>query len=352
MFFNSRAPRHYLGPLVLALSATLAACGGSNSGGTATPPPAPTALKDTKLVGDTAGAANVDANLVNAWGIAFNPTGYVWVANTGSSTSTLYDGNGVPQKLVVKTAPAPIGIVFNGSATDFHGSPFIFSTAAGAIAAWSPAVDAGTTSTVYDGSATRTAYMGLAIASYNGANYLYATDFANNKVDVFDAKFGKATLPGSFTDKNLPAGYGPYGIQAIGDRVYVTFAQHSGNFTAHTPGAGVVDVFDTAGNLIKQLVVGGTLNSPWGIAKAPANFGSYSGKLLIGNFGDGLIQAYDADTGASAGLLRKADGSPIVIDGLWGLAFGNGVNNQPANTLFYTAGPGFGAHGSYGRLDL
>jgi uncharacterized protein (TIGR03118 family) len=350
MHFTSRALRRSAVLAPLALAVLLAACGGSSSDTPAQP--TPTALKDTKLVSDTAGAANIDANLINAWGIAFNPTGYVWVANTGSATSTLYDGNGVPQKLVVKTPPAPIGIVFNGSQTDFKGSSFIFSTAIGAIAAWSPAIDLANAATVYDGSSSKTSYLGLALAKYNGASYLYATDFANNKVDVFDANFNRVSLPGNFTDSKLPAGYGPYGIQAIGDRIYVTFAQHAGSFTAHTPGAGVVDVFDTAGNLIKQLVVGGTLNSPWGITKAPANFGTYSGKLLIGNFGDGLIQAYDPDTGAAAGLVRKADGTPVVVDGLWGLAFGNGVNNQPANTLFYTAGPGNGAHGSYGRLDL
>ena len=350
MHFLSHNKLKLAAALPVAVASLLSACGGSSSGVTTTPP---SLFTDTKLVSDTAGAApNTDPSLINAWGIAFNPTGYVWVANTGSASSTLYDGNGVRQQLVVKTPPAPIGIVFNGSRTDFNGSPFIFSTALGAIAAWSPATDPNNAAKVFDGSSSGTSYLGLAIGSYSGANYIYATDFANNKVDVFDAKFAKATLPGSFRDPNLPAGYGPYGIQTIGNRIYVTYAKHAGNFTEHTVGAGVVDVFDTAGNLIKQLVAGGTLNAPWGITQAPANFGTLSGKLLIGNFGDGLIQAYDPETGAAAGILRKTDGTNIVIDGLWGLAFGNGVNNQPVNTLFYTAGPNASAHGLYGRIDV
>jgi uncharacterized protein (TIGR03118 family) len=347
MQFTSRAPGQLVTLAALILSAALTGCGGSS-----TPAVPDTAFTDTKLVSDTAGAPNTDANLINAWGIAFNPTGYVWVANTGTHTSTLYDGNGVRQTLVVNTPAAPIGIVFNGSKTDFKGSPFIFSTAAGAIAAWSPAVDPNNAATVFDGAAGGSSYRGLAIAGYNGANYVYATDFANNRVDVFDAKFSKATLPGSFRDPNLPAGYGPFGIQAVGDRIYVTFAKHAGNFEELKPGSGVLDVFDTAGNLIKQLVVGGTLNAPWGIVMAPANFGTYSGKLLVGNFGDGLVQAYDPSSGASAGLLKKADGSNIAIDGLWGLAFGNGVKEQPLNTLYYTAGPAGGTHGAYGRIDM
>lgn len=337
--------------LPLVLTSLLTACGGSSTATSAPSAPA-SVFADTKLVGDVAGAApNTDPNLINAWGIAFNPTGYVWVANTATATSTLYDGNGVRQTLVVKTPPAPIGIVFNGS-TDFNGSPFIFSTALGAIAAWSPATDPANAATVFDGSASGTSYIGLAIASNNGANYIYAADFANNKIDVFDAKFAKATLPGNFTDPKVPAGYGPYNIQTIGNRIYVAYAKHAGNFAEHAVGSGIISVFDTAGNLVKQLVAGGTLNAPWGIAQAPANFGTLSGKLLVGNFGDGLIQAYDPDTGAALGMLRKADGSNIVVDGLWGLAFGNGVNNQPTNTLFYTAGPNGTTHGLYGRIDV
>ena len=359
-----------LAAFTLALAATLAACGGGGyssmpaaNPGPITPTVVSTTFIASKLVSDVAGsAANTDPNLVNAWGLAFNPAGFAWVANNGTNTSTLYDGNGVPQTLVVATPDAPTGIVYNGSGTDFKvsqngvsgASPFIFSTESGAIAAWSPGVDRNNAIKVFDGAAGGNVYKGLALANYNGASYVYATDFHNGRVDVFDTNFAKVTLAGSFSDGSLPAGYAPFGIQAIGDRIYVTFAQHqaSGDDEAHGTGAGVLDVFDTAGNLIKRLVTGGALNAPWGIALAPMNFGTYSGKLLVGNFGDGTIQAYDPNDGTPAGPLTRADGSAIVVDGLWGLAFGPGVNSQPTNTLFYTAGPNDEAHGVYGRIDM
>lgn len=354
------------------LTAALAACGGSdyNGGGSApttpttpTPPPVVNTLfKLTGLVSDTATtAANVDKNLVNAWGIAFNPTGFVWVNNAGTSTSTLYDGNGVPQSLVVSTPSGPTGLVFNGS-SDFKitqngvtaASPFIFASLSGTISAWSPTVNRTTAVKVYDGAADSAAYKGLAIAAYNGVNYIYAADFHNGRVDVFNGSFAKTTLPGAFKDPSLPAGYAPFGMQAVGDRIYVTFALKSAtsNADVKAAGNGYVDVFDTAGNLVKQLVSGGALNSPWGLAVAPSNFGTYSGKLLVGNFGDGKINAYDATTGALAGTLAKSDGSAIVIDGLWGISFGNGVSNQPTNTLFFTAGPNAAKNGLYGRVDM
>jgi uncharacterized protein (TIGR03118 family) len=197
-------------------------------------------------------------------------------------------------------------------------------------------------------------YKGLAISSYAGANYLYAADFRNNVIDVYNGSFAKATLPGGFRDPALPAGYAPFGIQAIRDRIYVAYAKQapSGPDEVKGAGLGIIDVFDTSGVLIKQLVTGGALNAPWGMALAPANFGSFSNDLLVANFGDGKINAYNPSTGKLDGTLSKADGTPIVIDGLWGLAFGNGVNSQPANTLFFTAGPADEAHGLYGRIDM
>ena len=350
-----------------ALAALLVACGGGGySSPAAAPMPTPTmaatAFTQTALVSDTAGAAaHTDTNLVNAWGIAFNPTGFAWVANNGSNTSTLYDGNGVPQTLVVTTQDSPTGIVFNGT-QDFQltqngktgSSPFLFASESGAISAWSPSVSPTTAVTVFDGSGGGSVYKGLAHASYLGVNYLYATDFHNKRVDVFDGHFNKVALPGGFNDPNLPAGYAPFGIQAIGNLIYVSYAQRqaSGDDEAHGPGAGVLDVFDTAGNLLKQLVNAGALNAPWGIAMAPSSFGTYGGMLLVANFGDGKINAYDPGSGAWMGALGKADGTPLVLDGLWGIAFGNGADNQPANTLFYTAGPGDEAHGVYGRIDM
>lgn len=345
--------------LAAILAAALFACGGHHHH----QPPVLSTYAATSLVSDTASlpAAQTDPNLVNAWGVAFNPRGFVWVADNGTAKSTLYDGNGVPQSLVVSTPAGPTGIVFNGT-QDFKlsqngvtaPSPFIFATESGSIAAWSPTVSPVTALVVYDGSAGGSVYKGLAISTYGGANYLYAADFHNQRVDVFDASFAKVALPGAFSDPSLPAGYAPFGIQAVGERIYVAYAmrQASGDDEQAGAGLGIVNVYDSGGTLIKRLASGGALNAPWGMALAPANFGTASNMLLVGNFGDGRINAYDPYTGAAGGPLLKADGTPLVTDGLWGIAFGNGLNNQPLNTLFYAAGPNDEAHGQYGRIDL
>jgi uncharacterized protein (TIGR03118 family) len=232
-------------------------------------------------------------------------------------------------------------------------SPFIFVGEAGTVSGWSPSVNRTNAVIAVDTNGTAV-YKGLAIGAFAGANYLYAADFRNNRIDVYNASFQKATLPGGFVDPNLPAGYGPFGIQAIGDRVYVAYAQRetSGNDEVKGAGLGVVDVYDMGGTFLHRLAAGGALNAPWGLAMAPANFGDFSNAILVGNFGDGKINAYNPSTGAFIGTLSKSDHTPIVIDGLWGIAFGNGVNNQPTNTLFYTAGPSDEAHGIYGRIDM
>ncbi|MDN2713992.1 TIGR03118 family protein [Janthinobacterium sp. SUN120] len=346
--------------LAAALVTVLFACGGGHHHHK---PPALNAYAATSLVSDTAAlpAAHTDPNLVNAWGVAFNPRGFVWVAANGTAKSTLYDGNGVPQSLVVSTPAGPTGIVFNGT-QDFKlsqngvtaPSPFIFASESGSISAWSPTVSPVTAQVVYDGSAGGSVYKGLAIAARAGANYLYAADFHNGRVDVFDANFTRASWPGAFSDPGLPAGYAPFGIQAIGERIYVAYAKReaSGDDEEAGAGLGIVNVYDTGGTLIKRLVSGGALNAPWGMALAPADFGSAGNMLLIGNFGDGKINAYDTVTGKAGGPLLKPDGTPLVIDGLWGIAFGNGLNSQPVNTLFYAAGPADEAHGQYGRIDV
>ena len=331
----------------------------------------------TLLVADTAAAANpyggssahVDPNLVNAWGIVFNPQGFVWVANAGTSTSTLYDGNGVPQSLVVAIPDGlageaePTGIVFNPT-TGFPvsqggltgASVFIFAGEAGTIAGWSPTVDGTNAVTAVDRSAAGAIYKGLARATQGGADFLYATDFHNGVVDVFDANFNKVALAaGAFTDANLPPGYAPFGIQAIGNLLYVSFAKQDAAAEDDVAGAGfgAVDVFDSAGVLVRRLVaVGGSLNAPWGMAMAPADFGMFSNALLVGNFGDGTIHAFEPATGNHLGVLAKKNGTPISIEGLWGIAFGNGLHSQPTNTLFFSAGPGDEAHGVYGRIDV
>ena len=362
------------------LAAGLYACGGGggnpgNSGTNTTTSVAATTFAATSLVVDAAttpgysneAARQIDPNLVNAWGLAFNPAGFAWVANNGTSTSTLYDGNGVPQSLIVslpagQAGPAsPTGIVFNAT-QDFKVSqgglsgapPFIFVGETGTVSGWSPAVAPTQTVTMVDNSANGAVYKGLALASFAGANLIYATDFHNNRIDVFDTNYNLVTLPGSFTDPALPAGFAPFGIQAIGGNIYVTFARQdvAAHDDVHGAGLGRVDLFDSGGNFIKTLATGGALNAPWGVALAPANFGTFSGDLLIGNFGDGTINVFDPASGVMLGTLSNAAGNAIVIDGLWALAFGNGLKNQPTNTLFFTAGPGDEAHGAYGRIDM
>ncbi|WP_229218825.1 TIGR03118 family protein [Rugamonas brunnea] len=351
----------------LGLALFLTACGGGYGGSSYMPPAAPppvvtSSYTVTSLVSDAViAAAHTDVNLVNGWGVAFNPKGYVWVADNGTNKSTLYDGNGVPQSLVVSTPDAPTGIVYNGT-TDFKltqgggvgASPFLFATESGMIAAWAPSVNATTAVTTFDGSTAGAVYKGLAIGSFSGVNYLYAADFHNMRVDVFDTTFTRVSLPGGFTDPGLPAGYAPFGIQVIGDRVYVAYAKRAATGDDEQAGAGfgVLDVYTTGGALIRQLVNGGALNAPWGIAMAPADFGSNSNMLLVGNFGDGKINVYDPADGSAKGTLNGADGMPLVVDGLWGIAFGNGLNSQPTNTLFFAAGPKDEAHGQYGRIDL
>ena len=242
-------------------------------------------------------------------------------------------------------------------------SKFIFDGEGGMIAGWAPNVDLTHGVTMYT-DAGGAVYKGLAVAANGGAWFLYATDFHNGKVDVFDTNFAKqATSATAFTfsDPSMPAGYAPFGIQAINNgaagatQIYVTYAkQLAPDNHDKTDGAGLgyVDIYDTNGKLIKQLVAGGALNAPWGLALAPADFGTLSNALLVGNFGDGRINGYDATTGAHLGAITNASGAAIVMDGLWGIAFGNDAANQPHNTLFVAAGPNGEANGSYGRIDL
>jgi len=345
--------------------------GGSGGGmGTATGPgyAATNLVSDASAASNLYGNANSDAHLVNAWGVAFNPNGFVWVANNGTSTSTLYDGTGVPQSLVVSIPPGtagsalPTGIVFNGhpsftvTQNGLSGaSAFIFAGQAGTLSGWSPGVDLNHAVTVFDGGAAGAVYTGLAIASQGPSDFLYATDFRHGAVDMFDATFAKAVATGAFTDPAIPSGYAPFGIQAIGGLIYVSYARQDAQASNALAGAGLgaLDAFDTAGHLVSRLVApGGALNAPWGMAMAPGDFGQFSNALLVANTGDGTISALDPATGAVKGTLSTPAGAPITIDGLRGIAFGNGLNNQPRNTLFFAAGPGAGAHGVYGRIDV
>lgn len=320
----------------------------------------------TDLVSDRPGfAAHTDANLTNAWGLAFNPTGFSWIADNHSGVSTLYDGLGNPQSLIVNVpGGAPTGIVFSGSnnfsvsdGTNSGAARFLFAGEDGTISGWAPDVPPPGPSTqahpAVDHSASGAIYKGLAINSTTAGDRIYATDFHNGRVDAFGGTF-QPILPGAFADPTIPSGFAPFGIQQIGSSIFVTYAMQDdeGEDDVPGPGMGYVNEFDLSGGLVRRFASQGALNAPWGMALAPANFGAFSNALLVGNFGDGRVNAFDRSTGSLLGALTDSGGQPIEIDGLWGLAFGNGVSDQPTNTLFFTAGPDDELHGLYGRLDV
>jgi uncharacterized protein (TIGR03118 family) len=237
---------------------------------------------------------------------------------------------------------------------------FLFSTGSGTIRGWSPTV--GTTmppSTrtfkVVDRSSRDAIYKGLAIASTSQGDLLYATDFHHARVDVFDESFDRVKTPGAFTDPDIPGGFAPFGVQAVGDDIFVTYAKRDADAEDDVAGRhlGFVDMFDTSGTLLGRVATRGPLNAPWGLAMAPASFGPFGGDLLVGNFGNGRIHAYDLSgtAPALAGTLEDASGKAIAVDGLWGLGFGNDGNAGPSGTLYFTAGPEDEAHGLFGSID-
>jgi uncharacterized protein (TIGR03118 family) len=324
-----------------------------------------TAVVQTNLVADTAGvAAHTDTNLVNAWGVAFSPNGPFWIADNGTGVSTLYDGSGATAGSPVPIPPptggtppsAPTGTVFNGNPNEFlvggagTAAFFIFATEDGTISAW----DGGASAVLkVNNSGNGTVYKGLAIASQGTSDFLYATDFNHGQVDIFDSTFSPH---GTFTDPALTAqGFAPFGIRNIGGKLYVTFAKQDAAKHDDVKGAGngFIDVFNPDGTMVgtMPLISHGALDSPWGLAIAPAAFGSFAGDLLVGNFGDGTINAFNPTTGASLGPLTTTSGSPVVIDGLWALTFGNGGAAGSPDTLFFTAGPGDEKHGLFGSLE-
>ena len=319
----------------------------------------------TALVSNNAvTGTTVDPSLVNAWGLVAGPTSPWWVNAADADKSLLYNSAGGKVPLEVTVAGGPTGIVFNGDSTAFPvgdtnvAARFIFATESGTVAGWAGAL--GTTAQVkVDNSGAGASYKGLAIASTPSGSFLYAANFANARVDVFDHSWGSVTTTGGFSDPMLPADYAPFGIQTIGNRVFVAFAKQGepeGGAVEEQKGQGLgmVDAFDTSGNLLVRVVQHGQLNAAWGLAMAPANFGRFSGDLLVGNFGDGHINAYEEMSNGHfeyRGMLRTADGLPLAIDGLWALEFGHGAaNNGPTNTLFFTAGPNGEEDGLFGMI--
>jgi uncharacterized protein (TIGR03118 family) len=380
--------------MVCALS--VAACGSGGSSGSSsasqTDPPATTApatraFTDTALVVDkaevVATAATIDANLQNPWGIAIATGLPFWIADNNSNLATLYSGTGAIETQAV-TGSADVGVAIPASAAGVQANPtgqvyngsggfliptsngqesasFIFDGEGGTIAAW--AKDSGATAvTAYDdgvvNGADHAVYKGLALGAVSGATYLYATDLHNNKVDVFDTNFSKpAAMQGKFIDPNIPTGFVPFGIAALNGQLYVTFAKQDTEKHDEIPGAGFgyVDIFDFSGNLVSQFASGGALNAPWGMAIAPAGFGSLQGDVLIGNFGDGTINIFTSNGTAlatSMGHLMASNGNAMSFPGLWSLVFGNDDSDKPLTTLFYTAGFADQTDGVFGSITV
>jgi uncharacterized protein (TIGR03118 family) len=322
------------------------------------------------LVSDQAGVAGLqDPNLVNPWGIAASQNSPFWVSDNGTGVSTLYriDAQGVVIKVPLTVSipgGKPTGVVFARISGAFNISAggatapadFIFATEDGTIVGWNPGVPPppppppstqGIIAVVdSEGGAV---YKGLAIGQIGTDPFLYLANFGRGVVEVYDRTFHKVTLAGDFVDPDLPKNFAPFNVAVINGKVYVTFAIKIPT-DEEVKGGGIVDVFDLNGRFEKRLADFGQLRAPWGMALAPADFGALAGKLLVGNFGTGEINAFDPGTGAFVDKVRDPKKQPIKIDGLWGLQFGNG-NNGPTNTLFFTAGPNKETHGLFGSLS-
>jgi uncharacterized protein (TIGR03118 family) len=344
--------------MVIVPSGTSSASDGESDGG----------FHQTNLVSNlsTVGAQLVDPSLKNPWGLAAGPATPVWVADNGADVATIYPGavNGSPivkaGLAVAVPGGAPTGQVFNPTADFVAGaalpkSParFILSTENGSIVAWNPAAapnPQATTAEVEYANPTAV-YKGLAIAATLNGSFLYASNFHDGSVDVFDSKFTKVVSPGGFVDASLPNGYAPFGIQNLHGLIYVTYALQDAerHDDVRGRGHGFIDVFTTDGFLLHRLASRGSLDSPWGMAIAPAGFGRFSGQLLVGNFGNGRINVLDPISGEREGQLRGDDERPIAIDGLWGLLPGNGATGGPASVIF-SAGLNDEADGLVGTL--
>jgi uncharacterized protein (TIGR03118 family) len=318
-----------------------------------------------------------DPDLVNPWGLASGPTSPWWLADNGMDKSTLYTAAGIKQGLIVGVAGAPTGVVFNPSAQfvlTAQNNPdgktgrafFLFSNEEGAILAWNFSAPANKATVVFPaaGDVSDAVYKGLAIAQFDGTNWrLYASNFRAGTVDVFDSNFAPVPDAG-FVDPTLPAGYAPFGIQTIGNVIYVTYAlqDEDKKDDVRGPGHGFVNAFDLSGNWLARVASGDPLNSPWGLAWAPADtFGKFSGQLLVGNFGDGRINAFALQsdgTFEATGPLHSASGPPLHIEGLWALQFGKDTTNSGtssngnSNQLFFTAGPDDEDGGLFGFLTV
>jgi uncharacterized protein (TIGR03118 family) len=320
-----------------------------------------TSFKVTNLVTDDQ-AANpaqiTDTGLVNAWGLSYSPTSPFWVSSNGTGTSVLYSVNPVTQvtakQALVVSIPGDgsvTGQVFN-STSSFNGDRFLFVSEDGTVSGWRGAL--GTTAENLATASPANVYKGAAFGSVSGNDYLYAANFSAATIDVFKGAAGAPDLTGAFSDPNLPAGYAPFNVQNLNGSLYVTYAEKNPDSTSRDevqgPGLGIVNKFDLDGTSLQRVATGNTLNAPWGLAIAPSSFGAMAGDLLVGNFGDGKINAFDPLTFAFIGQVLDADNNPLAIDGLWAIAPGNDGGAGSRDLLYFTAGPDGETHGLFGVL--
>ena len=314
----------------------------------------------TNLVTDdqSVNAAQItDGHLLNAWGISFSPTSPFWVSANGSGLATLYRVDPITNattkqglEVTIPGSGSVTGQVFNGS-TDFNADRFLFVSEDGTISGWRGAL--GTSAETLVLGSTSNVYKGTAQATVGGNTYLYAANFRAGTIDVIKGNAGAPSLSGNFTEPNIPTGYAPFNIQNINNRLYVTYALQDAAKLDDVagPGNGFVSVFDTQGNFLNRVASSGTLNSPWGLAVAPTSFGSFAGDLLVGNFGDGRINAFDLTTDTFVGQLTGINGNPLEIAGLWALTPGNGGSGGNTESIYFSAGPGDESHGLFGVLS-
>jgi len=305
----------------------------------------------TNLFSDLPGVAlRTDTNLVNPWGIAPSPNGNIWVNDNGTGLSTVYKQDGTNAGLVVNTLTAsPTGLVFNGTSSfpitegaNTQPSLFIFVSEDGIITGWNPTVDATNAVVAVDNSGSGAIYKGAALSGTT----LYVTNFHANKVEMYDGSFNRIDNGSTFVDATLPARYAPFGIATINGQIFVSYAKQDADAEDDVSGAGngFVDIYNTNGTFVKRLISHGNLNSPWGLAAGPTQFGHYSGGLYVGNFGDGIINVYNSSTGAFQGTLSdQVTSLPLQFDGLWGMLF-------LGNNLWFTAGIGDESHGLFGSI--
>ncbi len=301
-----------------------------------------------------------DPNLQNAWGISSSPTSPFWVSDNASGLATLYSVNPVTnataaQALVVSIPGdgSATGQVFNSNASGtpaFNNDLFLFASEDGTISGWRPAL--GTAAETLVPGSTANVYKGTTLATTGGHSYLYSANFRTGSIDVLRGDAAAPALTGSFNDPGIPAGFAPFNVQNLGGELFVTYARQdaAGHDDVAGPGNGFVDAFDLQGDLLGRIGSGGTLNSPWGLAIAPSSFGSFAGDLLVGNFGDGTINAFSLLTDSFVGQLTDANGQPIHIPGLWGLRVGNDGSGGSSQQLYFSAGPDGETNGLFGVI--